>query len=108
MDCCEFKYVCSLIDCDEEMFQGCERGDLQYLIDRYSVVRFKQHLIKHISAFQLESILDWLPTNLKNDFDVQQALPCYQHYINSNPNAREHVDGPPPTRSECSGCKRST
>ena len=66
---------------------------------------FKPHLLYHISTLELEAFWNWLPEKHRNDLEIQQALPCREHYPNDSPTAREHIDGPPPRRSNCIGCR---
>lgn len=54
--------------------------------------------------YEIHVIYDNLPENLKNDPDVLLNLKCFEHY--NLPTSRDHIDGPPPPRKNCPGCKR--
>lgn len=61
-----------------------------------------QYLINCADRFDLLNVWMYLPNSYRMCEHLQLKLPCYKHH--NLPTQREHVDGPPPSIKNCSGC----
>lgn len=57
------------------------------------------YLIKHVHTHDLNAIWPHLPLGYKNCLELQQNLPCFEHY--NLPDQRDHIDGPAPAKKFC-------
>ena len=79
-------------------------------VNNYSCKRcegdlFLIHLKYHISNQELERIWARLPDTYRKNEEIIELLPCYEHY--NLPSSRTHIDGPPPSKKNCGGCKQN-
>ncbi|CAH1961525.1 unnamed protein product [Acanthoscelides obtectus] len=62
----------------------------------------KEYLLK-LSPYQLEQFWECLSNKLKEDSDLQERRPCYEHY--NRPEDEIHIDGPAPPKYRCYVCQ---
>lgn len=73
-----------------------------YELTREIVNYLPKTYVKKLYGVELESVWHFLPLEYKREFS--DNLPCYVHY--NLPSHRTHIDGPPPTKFQCVGCKK--
>lgn len=64
----------------------------------------KRHVIENITPLQLNNIWEHLQPAVRLDREVQENLPCYEHW--NMHRQVDHIDGPAPRISQCARCNR--
>lgn len=87
-------YICQIEKCANPRYflEHPERAD-----------QLSKEDLLELSPWQLQMIWDNLSSKLKEDKDLLVRLPCYKHY--NRPEDIVHIDGPPPAKYKCWGCK---
>nr|CAI5839307.1 unnamed protein product [Callosobruchus analis] len=62
----------------------------------------KEYLLK-LSPYQLSQFWECLSNKLKEDSDLQERLPCFEHYNRAEDEI--HIDGPAPPKNRCYICQ---
>lgn len=86
------------------------KGEVIYEPNIYSLLKNQPELIKSLPkhffldlpAIDLQRTWSKLPENLKEDKDLLERLPCFEHY--NRPEDIVHIDGPPPPKYRCYVC----
>ncbi|KAK7791883.1 hypothetical protein R5R35_014086 [Gryllus longicercus] len=71
-------------------------------LDDDSLAHLPVTFLTHWAAREVPHVYSRLPLHIQKLQSIQELLPCLEHYNKG----RTHIDGPPPAKRNCYGCRR--